>query len=59
MVTIKDRLREKFWLAGRSYGPGRLAFADLKKQALVNEKAKTADRDPDFSRRIRGGVIGF
>lgn len=36
-----------------------LAFADLKKQALINEKAKAADRDADFSRRIRDGVIGF
>lgn len=42
---------------------GQLAFADLKKQALINEKAKTADQtadhDPYFSRRIRDGVIGF
>jgi hypothetical protein len=38
---------------------GQLAFADLKKQALINEKAKAADRDPEFSHRIREGVIGF
>jgi hypothetical protein len=38
---------------------GQVAFADLKKQALVNEKAKAANDDPDFSRRIRDGVIGF
>jgi hypothetical protein len=38
---------------------GQLAFADLKQQALINEKAKTADHDPYFSRRIRDGVIGF
>jgi hypothetical protein len=38
---------------------GQLAFADLKKQALINEKAKAANHDPDFSRRIRDGVIGF
>jgi hypothetical protein len=38
---------------------GQLAFADLKKQALINEKAKAADHNPDFSRRIRDGVIGF
>jgi uncharacterized protein DUF4105 len=38
---------------------GRLAFADLKKQALINKKAKAADQDPDFSYRIREGVIGF
>jgi hypothetical protein len=38
---------------------GQLAFADLRKQALVDEKAKAANDDPDFSRRIRDGVIGF
>jgi hypothetical protein len=38
---------------------GQLAFADLKHQALINEKAKMADHDPYFSRRIRDGVIGF
>jgi hypothetical protein len=38
---------------------GQLPFADLKKQALINEKAKAADHDPDFSRRIRDGVVGF
>jgi hypothetical protein len=38
---------------------GQLAFADLKKQALINQKAKAADRDPEFSQRIREGVIGF
>jgi hypothetical protein len=38
---------------------GQLAFADLRKQALVDEKAKAANDDPDFSRRIHDGVIGF
>jgi hypothetical protein len=38
---------------------GQLAFADLRKQALVNEKAQAANDDPNFSRRIRDGVIGF
>jgi hypothetical protein len=38
---------------------GQLAFADLKHQALINEKARTADHDLYFSRRIRDGVIGF
>jgi hypothetical protein len=32
---------------------------DLKKQALINDKAKAADRDPQFSQRIRAGVIVF
>jgi hypothetical protein len=38
---------------------GQLAFADLKKQALINEKAKAADHDLDFSHCIRDGVAGF
>jgi hypothetical protein len=38
---------------------GNLSFADLKKQALINEKAKAADHDSQFSQRIRAGVIGF
>jgi hypothetical protein len=38
---------------------GQVTFADLKKQALINEKAKATDRDPQFSQRIRAGVIGF
>jgi len=38
---------------------GQLAFADLRKQASVDEKAKVPDNHPDFSRRIRDGVIGF
>jgi len=38
---------------------GHVTFADLKKQALINEKAKAANRDPRFSEHIRAGVIGF
>lgn len=38
---------------------GQLAFTDLKKQALINEKSKAADHDSDFSRRIRDGLVGF
>jgi hypothetical protein len=38
---------------------GQLPFADLKKQALINDKAKAADHDPHFSRRIRDGLVGF
>jgi hypothetical protein len=38
---------------------GNLSFADLKKQALINEKAKAADHDSQFSQRIRAGIIGF
>jgi hypothetical protein len=38
---------------------GQVTFADLKKQALINEKAKASDHDPQFSQRIRTGLIGF
>jgi Domain of unknown function (DUF4105) len=38
---------------------GQLPFADLRRQALINEKAKAADQDPDFSRRIRQSLAGF
>jgi Domain of unknown function (DUF4105) len=38
---------------------GSLPFADLRRQALINEKAKAADQDPDFSRRIRESLVGF
>ena len=38
---------------------GALPFADLKGQALINEKARAADQDPEFSRRIRESRVGF
>jgi len=38
---------------------GQLPFADLRRQALINEKAKAADQDPEFSRRIRESLVGF
>jgi Domain of unknown function (DUF4105) len=38
---------------------GQLPFADLRRQALINEKAKAADHDPEFSRRIRESLVGF
>ncbi len=38
---------------------GDLPFAELKQRALINPVARVADRDPDFSRRIREGRPGF
>jgi hypothetical protein len=38
---------------------GKLPFADLKKQALINRKATAADQDPEFSQRIRESLVGF
>jgi hypothetical protein len=34
----------------------RLPFAELRAQSNINARAKTADRDPDFSRKIRVGL---
>ena len=38
---------------------GGLPFAELKKQALINAAAQSADTAPDFSRRIREAALGF
>jgi len=35
---------------------GGLPFAELKQRSLVNERARAADKDPDFSRLIREGL---
>jgi hypothetical protein len=36
-----------------------LSFPELKTRSHINERARAADQDPDFSRRIREGVPGF
>ncbi len=36
-----------------------LPFAELKARSLINEKAKAADQDPAFSKRIREGLPGM
>jgi len=38
---------------------GDLPFAELKERAHINDAARAADRDPDFSVRIREGRPGF
>jgi hypothetical protein len=35
---------------------GGLSFAELKQRSLIDERAKAADKDPDFSARIREGL---
>jgi len=35
---------------------GGLPFAELKQRSLINQRARAADQDPDFSRRIREGL---
>jgi hypothetical protein len=32
---------------------GGLPFSELKQRSLINERARAADKDPDFSRVIR------
>ena len=36
-----------------------LPFNELKARSLINERAKAADNDPTFSKRIREGLPGF
>lgn len=36
-----------------------LPFAELKRLSHINEKAKAADKDPDFSAKIRVGIPGM
>ncbi len=36
-----------------------LPFEELRRRSLVNERAKAADRDPDYSRLIRKGLPGI
>ena len=43
----------------RLIATGGLSFAELKKQSLINERARAADQDPEFSLRIREGAPGF
>src|SRR5262249_21518830 len=35
---------------------GGLSFTELKQRSLINERARAADQDPDFSRLIRQGL---
>jgi len=35
---------------------GGLSFAELRQRSLIDERAKSADKDPDFSARIRDGL---
>jgi len=37
----------------------RLPFPELMTRSLINARAKAADQDPDFSRRIREGLPGY
>jgi hypothetical protein len=47
------------WLHELGALRGSLPFAELKERAHINPQARAADRDADFSERIRAGVPGF
>jgi len=38
---------------------GGLPFSELKQRSLINKRARTADKDPEFSRLIRESLPGF
>ena len=40
----------------RAIATGGFPFAELKQRSLINERARAADDDPDFSRLIRDGL---
>ncbi|MFL6589987.1 MAG: DUF4105 domain-containing protein [Chthoniobacterales bacterium] len=40
----------------KAIGTDSLSFAELKQRSLIDERAKAADKDPDFSARIREGL---
>ncbi len=55
----------RHWAVGALYfdfpkaGPlGQLSFTELKQRSLINERARAADQDPDFSSIIREGLPG-
>ena len=35
---------------------GGLSFTELKQRSLINERARAADQNPDFSRIVREGL---
>jgi hypothetical protein len=62
-VTILLRSPGEGWIIPQTIPPGKstyqLPFAELKRLSRVNERARAAARDPDFSRRIRDGLPGM
>ena len=36
-----------------------LPFAELKQRSRINQLARAADKDPNFSRLVRQGIPGF
>jgi hypothetical protein len=57
MLYNQDELATN--LAGSAPSGARMSFQDLKRLAYINPAAQAADKDPNFSRRIREGRPGF
>ena len=57
-VLLNGKADEMMYERGQLVTDG-LPLAELKTRAHVNSVAKTADKDPDFSERIREGRPGF
>lgn len=57
-ILINGRLDELIYERGGLVDGG-LPFSVLRKRTLITEKAQAAQEDPEFSRAIRNGLIGF
>jgi hypothetical protein len=56
-VLVNGKLDEMAYQNGAFAGA--LPFKELKERAYINPAARAADKEPDFSRRIRQGRPGF
>ncbi|MEM7143833.1 MAG: DUF4105 domain-containing protein [Verrucomicrobiota bacterium] len=57
-ILINGKLDELLYERGAFITEG-LSFPELRKQAMINETAMDAHHDPEFSERIREGLVGF
>ena len=57
-ILLNGRIDEMFYERGMLATDG-LTFPELRRRALINAAARTADQDSEFSRRIRTGIPGF
>jgi hypothetical protein len=57
-ILLNGRIDEMFYDRGTLVTEG-LSFEELRRRSRINDAAKAADQDPEFSRRIRSGIPGF
>ncbi|RYD39575.1 MAG: DUF4105 domain-containing protein, partial [Verrucomicrobiaceae bacterium] len=57
-ILVNGKADEMLYQQG-AFHTGGLPFAELKKRSLVNDAARAADADPDFSARIRANGPSF